>query len=670
MNRFPVIRRLVVQNYRLYPGTPDCPGIDFDFVNGISVLAGINGLGKTTLINLLFRMLVGPYELPKDAGSARFGSAAKANVIQWQSRTRFFPQRVADRAKDAWAELWFSIGETHFSVKRSLATLSIQSWTMDGQPMQIGVKEEPFQNSVCLAADAGQFVDYLTAVKYLTFFNEERRDILWDDQAQRQFYRILFTTPDEARDWIKLEQEISSADSRARNISASVFQLEADLKAGEALLVNNAGVDARLTAEQALLDADLQSLEELEARAETLDGTLKSLRRDLERAKLFEDAARRTVEEIRFTRLGSLFPTLTETSQYILTQLYSEGRCLACDQHSPEAQKAMQTALESKNCVVCGLNLKYSPRYNEGVAAPVSSDDFDAARLRLEASAAQRQALTEEEHKTSVEWGAVLNRLGELSANINSRRKDVDSLRKQLPPDPEELATLRSSIEELKNREQTEKRRRQGAEALYERLLGTVNDRIETAAAKVSVVFQKLIERFLEESCSLTFKTISDRPSQSGRMFQYPSLRFEMTAAAFEGQQIRSSPDDVSESQREFIDLAYRMALSDVAAVGGAISMVIETPEASLDVIFMERAAEMLRAFASDARSIVVTSNLTSSVMIPALVGPFTADPEIIASRRERVLNLLEIAAPNAAVQRHRADYAAFLETGLKGYHP
>src|SRR5690606_21495668 len=142
----------------------------------------------------------------------------KANVIPGPSRTSFFPQRVADRAKDAWAELWFSIGETTFSVKRSLATLKIQSWTVNGQPMQVGVNEDPYQASVCLAADAGQFVDYLTAVKYLTFFNEERRDILWDDQAQRQFYRILFTTPDEARDWIKLEQEIGSADSRARNI--------------------------------------------------------------------------------------------------------------------------------------------------------------------------------------------------------------------------------------------------------------------------------------------------------------------------------------------------------------------------------------------------------------------------------------------------------------------
>ncbi|TAX65850.1 hypothetical protein ELI00_32425 (plasmid) [Rhizobium ruizarguesonis] len=434
MNRFPVLKRLVVQNYRLYPGTAARPGIDFDFANGISLLAGINGLGKTTLINLLFRMLVGPYELPKDGGSARFGSAAKANVIPWPARTSFFPQRVADRAKDAWAELWFAIGETTFSVKRSLATLKIQSWTVNGQPMQVGVDEEPYQASVCLAADAGQFVDYLTAVKYLTFFNEERRDILWDDQAQRQFYRILFTTPDEARDWIKLEQEISSADSRARNISASVFQLEADLKAGEALLVNNVGVDARLAAEQVLLDADLQRLGELEAQAEFLDGTLKSLRRDLERVKLFEDAARRTVEEIRFTRLGSLFPTLSETSQYILTQLYSEGRCLACDQHSPKAQEAMQTTLESENCVVCGLKLKYSPRYQGDSSTPISTGDFEDARQRLEASATQRQALTEEERARSEEWAAVLKQLGDLGADINNRRKDVEALRKQLPP--------------------------------------------------------------------------------------------------------------------------------------------------------------------------------------------------------------------------------------------
>lgn len=121
MNRFPIIDRLKVENYRLFPGTEETPGIDFSFQTGVSLLAGINGLGKTTLVNMLYRLIVGPWELPKDDGNARFGAAARGSVVQWSGRTRFFSQRVADHAKQATASIWFRIGDHQFFVCRSLS---------------------------------------------------------------------------------------------------------------------------------------------------------------------------------------------------------------------------------------------------------------------------------------------------------------------------------------------------------------------------------------------------------------------------------------------------------------------------------------------------------------------------------------------------------------------
>lgn len=82
-------------------------------------------------------------------------------------------------------------------------------------------------------------------------------------------------------------------------------------------------------------------------------------------------------------------------------------------------------------------------------------------------------------------------------------------------------------------REAAEEMRRHGTEAVYEQLLVRVSNRIELATTRVSATFRGLIELFLEEQCSLKFFTIEDRPSQSGRLFGYPSLRFEMTSAAF-----------------------------------------------------------------------------------------------------------------------------------------
>lgn len=71
----------------------------------------------------------------------------------------------------------------------------------------------------------------------------------------------------------------------------------------------------------------------------------------------------------------------------------------------------------------------------------------------------------------------------------------------------------------------------------------------------------------------MSFEFVQDRPSQGGGYFQYVGLKFEMTAAAFEGKQIRKTPDDVSELQREFIDLAFRMALMEAASGNGPASL-------------------------------------------------------------------------------------------------
>src|SRR5262249_43786425 len=56
--------------------------------------------------------------------------------------------------------------------------------------------------------------------------------------------------------------------------------------------------------------------------------------------------------------------------------------------------------------------------------------------------------------------------------------------------------------------------------------------------------------------------------------------------------QLRSEPAAVSESQRFFIDIALRMALSEFMAANGA-TLLIDTPEGSLDIAYEARAGAM-----------------------------------------------------------------------------
>ena len=82
---WPVIRRLRVNNFPLYPG-PANQSIDLEFGDGVTVIVGINDIGKTTLLNLLLRMLLGASS-PSKAATRDLGKVSKRELVQ----SRKFP---------------------------------------------------------------------------------------------------------------------------------------------------------------------------------------------------------------------------------------------------------------------------------------------------------------------------------------------------------------------------------------------------------------------------------------------------------------------------------------------------------------------------------------------------------------------------------------------------
>ena len=96
-----------------------------------------------------------------------------------------------------------------------------------------------------------------------------------------------------------------------------------------------------------------------------------------------------------------------------------------------------------------------------------------------------------------------------------------------------------------------------------------------------------------------------------------------------------------------------------IASSGGG-TLVIDAPESSLDAVFATRAATVLIRFCdSDNRNrLVVTSNLVDGDLIPALLSRAS----IKSSRDSRIIDLLRMATPTAAVRQLRADYAKVRE--------
>ncbi len=220
----PILRRLDVDNYGLYLGTRADPGLHVDFDRGLTLVLGANGLGKTTLVTMLFRMLTGPYDIPSLALGGELGDR-RLDIKPLQLRDQgTFAARVLDRGVDARAILRFDLGNGKLEVCRSLESLRILSLNINGTATE--ATEAAFHAAVLKNSRMATYSDWILALRHLTFYFEERRALVWDQSAQKQLLRLLFLPPDEASEWLRREREILELDSGYRNLQFTVGREE------------------------------------------------------------------------------------------------------------------------------------------------------------------------------------------------------------------------------------------------------------------------------------------------------------------------------------------------------------------------------------------------------------------------------------------------------------
>jgi hypothetical protein len=208
----------------------------------------------------------------------------------------------------------------------------------------------------------------------------------------------------------------------------------------------------------------------------------------------------------------------------------------------------------------------------------------------------------------------------------------------------------------------------------YSKMIRNSSEQFTKVADAVSQRFTHYCKSLLSEICVLGTGTYRDQVGQE-YSYEHPCFTVFMTSST--SPQVptqRKSREQVSESQREFIDLAFRMALIDVATEPKTGAMlVIETPEASLDGLFIDKAGEMLRAFSQDpAREgnvVILTSNLNRQNLISAALGFTEPEPSWPSAdeTRDRVINLLQLAAENGALRQNRPLYESILSSAVKG---
>ena len=674
MIRLPVLTELKVTDYGLFPGNPRGSGIVWSFRPGLSLIVGINGLGKTTLLTMILRSLTGPYDLTGDGEPGRLKVILPEKPASLRSQlTSSFGRRVADGAENAKVELSAEIGKTKLTILRKLKDLYLVDLALNEQPVEMpstGDKREgKFQSQLTELMGLSSFVDVLLVLHHLIFFHENRPGALWDPNAQRQLLRALCLDREDASRVAKLERDLQSADSQARNIHAHITSMKGRWRNALYREAGSESVLAEIEAEQNLLDAELMEVERLGEALEGLDDDRKDARLAHERAKIEREDAVGAIERLKYTKLLRHFPSMDDTTRLAMSRIMTDDRCLVCNASARNRRIELEQQVAQGYCPICGA----APESQDNVVAP---HEFDQAKLererkRAETAKSEEKTQSRQLQEFTDKYDQTLRKLARVRQTTEERKRKDQRLRSELP----ERTTSREYESWLKrlgseHREQQEV----GATCLRD-LRSLLKDRESSITAKSNELvetFSKLIQALLVEEVRLVRICAEPRYMQAQGPYQdrldrlqVPAYAAEMTAPDRPGFSQRKDPSEVSESQRELIDLAFRLTL--IGVFGSPCTFVMETPEASLDGVAMERVGRALAAFsATKDNRLVVTSNLTNSGIIKALFGDSTPK-EQASARWQHVLNLLEIAAPNRALLEDGERYIALLKAAVSG---
>ena len=605
--RLPIVQRVEFRRFSLYSNRPSQ---EVPVRPGVFCVAGGNGLGKSTFLNAVAYGLTGVVPNPRD----RFDSVSESYRHNLDYAARYFRGRIDDADYDA-AEISvsFRVGAHQYQLTRglfevhALRQLDIRDDHSTSLVQDNVTSNEDRDNCyrVQLTADLGlgSFDQFVFLQNFVLTFDERRQLLFWDNVILEQALYLAFgITPEDAERADKLRRQADRADSQARNL-----QYQATTARGRLRELQNAAKE-QADAEEATgadYDALVHERDRAKERAREAQLTLDDARLELTRLRA-EELSLRTAYEREFA--GRFHELAAPDAHPVVTATFEHDRCAVCGTAGEKVVATIQQALDEHRCPLCDSPTDVSPKTDdnsqaltrmrqlgaeiESTLADVRTKEEAVARLLAEASAAHDEAVaaTERMRTFETEHDVAPDLIAALGSGLQAAE-----------------LRLRSEIEDAIERKDSWRRKRDQYRGELRKLQGNLAAMYREAEMSFVPLFTGLAQDFLGLDLELQLDVKQ-------------STEVELVLSV-EGTRRRLF-DQLSESQRYFVDIALRMALTlhmtDEAVPG---TLFIDTPEGSLDLAYEARAGAMFATYVERGagNNLIMTANLNASQLLHQL---------------------------------------------------
>lgn len=617
----PELLSITVKNYTLYPN-----GLDYtyNFVKGVNLILGGNGMGKTTFVNIIKYAIIGPYRQQFDYSRTYKDQKIEKRLL---NKADYFVKRMDPTIEvegHPIVSLHYKLHEHDICVTRTLDEGTLIEFALDGVVMSgeqisqtryemLSIEDKkrtlPFvyEQEVERLSELS-FDDLIFFVNEILYFGEDHKTILWrcnqTKDVQTELFNKFFNDKKLDEERQEAERQAKYYDSRSRHCSED---MRAITKALEKVVSPRIGVDApgqevpvaqrlfNLRNEIDKLSAQIDGVQEDRKTIEFDLTTMHKEQNDLSMSVSLVDQTKARIES-QFN--ASKWEKMNPRYSIYLRHIQLNHACPMCNQTSETLYKKL--TLDPSRCVFCGQKLKED-------ADEELRKQYDDVMTNYKEIYQRVNSLTSRIHQKEQELKSLDVRFRQLDTRkreLQQQVRDLEYIDSQSNAQTDiqaiydELERLRKAKDEFQQKSIEERQK-----AL--RISQTIEGAIIEITKRFSDIFAEYAELFLGLPCRLTYEKIG---GSEERRF-YPVING----------QPRWNEEELSESQRFFVDHSFRMSILTFFYAGPAF-YIVETPDSSLDISYENNAAKVFKHFLRNPNTLILTSNLNNSSFVQSII--------------------------------------------------
>lgn len=601
----PKIKELHIRDYDLYK----CP-LDVIFSSKLNLVFGTNGLGKTTFLNIIQYSIIGPYSGQIKSRNWKDQQKLKRPMLDKD----YFKNRMSEHKEEADVTIVYTLGDDKYEVCHSLYEYRLKSVKINGFDIKgDNVNYETYEKKYFgqTEEDLGKYLidkyhrrieqsssfpdinSYILMITEMMFFTEGRDFAFWKQDMCKSILS-KFMPREKYFEYDEVQKLVKKYDSQARLTSYKMSMVKDFL--GEDFL-------GKVNQESEYSLDDLQKInrhiDAYKARIDSLEQAILANERQKKQNRIESESVNKKLLDIENKWYENIFPDEYQGMYNRYVPSITSGKCPFC------GREHLDVRLEIEKCFYCSHKIEIKEKVN------------------LDSLEIERKNLENERRRLQNNYGLLKKEGDSLRANLHQEEKELHSL-------VEQQQKIKQALD-IKNNDNVAKYHQLELEKQnYIKLLEETKDREQALAREIDEciygmfqeykgTFKKYAYSFLGKDKDIEFELVGKAEEAFFKFFLNGTER--------------ESEFALSESQRIFVDMAYRLATLEFFHRDSYF--ISETPDSTLDFMFEENAVATFSYFIESGNTIFMSANARSSRLINSLVEKYKDEYTLV--------NLLEI---------------------------